>query len=277
MLLTKRICSVAPSKSTKGVDPARQAVVTEVSIFTACSSKGAKMKSLYERNGLPFFTEEEISLRDSFVSRAVMALRQSLWKQNSAFTFHRCEAPCLMPRELVNPNYEESDIFITHDGLTLRPETTLGSYLYAKDILNTHNDIKLRAPLVVWQHGRSFRREQDQVLKNMRLKEFYQLEFQIIFAPTTTNDYAPSTIQNIMAMLQEFVGPCHVEDSDRLPSYSEWTKDIICDQNNMEVCSISSRKDLDGFKVLEVAIGTDRVVYNHHLNHYVKDLTKAEA
>lgn len=225
------------------------------------------MKTLYEKNGLPFFSEEEIAIRDMFVSRAVMALRLSLMKQNSAFGFHRCEAPCLMPRELVNPNYDEADIFVTHDGLTLRPETTLGSYLYAKELLNTHNDIKVRPPMVVWQHGRSFRREQDQVLKNMRLKEFYQLEFQIIYSPSTKNDYAPSTIEDVRSMIQEFVGPCRVENSDRLPSYSESTKDIVCEQNGMEVCSISVRNDLEGYKVLEVAIGTDRIVYNHQLQY----------
>lgn len=225
------------------------------------------MKSLYEKNGLLFFSEEEIAIRDAFMSRAVMALRLSLMRQNAAFAFYRCEAPCLMPRELVNPNYDEGDIFTTHDGLTLRPETTLGSYLYARDLLNGHNDIKVRPPMVVWQHGKSFRREQDQVLKHMRLKEFHQLEFQIIYSPSTKNDYAPNTIVDVKSVLQEFVGPCRIEDSDRLPSYSESTKDIICLQNNMEICSISVRNDLEGYKVLEVAIGTDRVIYNHKLYH----------
>jgi len=230
------------------------------------------MKSLYEKNGLPFFSEEEISIREMVVSRTVMALKQSLQRQNAAFSFHRCEAPCLMPRDLVNPNYGDDDIFVTHDGLVLRPETTKGSYLYALELLNSHNDIKVRPPLVVWQHGRSFRREQDQVLRNMRLKEFYQLEFQIIYAESTKNDYAPSTIDGVRSVLMEFVGPCRIEDSDRLPSYAEWTKDVICEQNSMEVCSISSRKDLEGFKVLEVAIGTDRMVYNHRLHHGVEIL-----
>jgi glycyl-tRNA synthetase (class II) len=44
-------------------------------------------------------------------------------------------------------------------------------------------------PIVVWQHGKSFRNEQDKTASNMRLKEFYQLEFQIIFSNTTQNDY----------------------------------------------------------------------------------------
>lgn len=235
------------------------------------------MKNLYEKNGLPFFTEEEIAIREMIVGRVTTALRLSLFKHNTAFHFHRCEAPCLMPKELVNANYGDDDVFITHDGLVLRPETTLGSYLYAQDMLNSHREMKMYPPMVVWQHGKSFRREQDQVLKNMRLKEFYQLEFQIIYSMSTKADYATSTINDVRAVLQEFIGPCRIEDSDRLPSYAEWTKDVVCEQNSMEVCSISSRKDLENLRVLEVAIGTDRMVYNYHMKNDVEALVGMDA
>lgn len=235
------------------------------------------MKNLYDRNGLIFFSEEDIAIREMIVARVLMVLRTSLLRQNSAFSFHRCEAPCLMPKEMVNANYGDEDVFGTHDDLVLRPETTKGSYLYAMELLNTHNDIKVRPPLVVWQHGRSFRREQDQVLRNMRLKEFYQLEFQIIYSESTKNDYSPSVIEDIRSVLSEFVGTCRIEDSDRLPSYSEWTKDVVREDNSMEVCSISMRKDLEGFKVLEVAIGTDRMVYNHHLQHNILVMSHEQA
>lgn len=146
--------------------------------------------------------------------------------------------------------------------LVLRPETTMGSYAYARHLLNPHNETKVMPPLVVYQHGKSFRREQDQSTKFMRLKEFYQLEFQILYSPTTKNDYSISLIPAVKAMIEDMIGSCHVEDSDRLPNYAEWTRDIICDKNNMEVCSISKRKDYEGMIVLEVAIGTDRCVYN---------------
>lgn len=146
--------------------------------------------------------------------------------------------------------------------LVLRPETTMGSYAYARHLLNPHNETKVMPPLVVYQHGKSFRREQDQSTKFMRLKEFYQLEFQILYSPSTKNDYSLSLIPAVQQMIEEMIGPCHVEDSDRLPDYAEWTRDVVCDRNNMEVCSISKRKDYEGMIVLEVAIGTDRVIYN---------------
>lgn len=146
--------------------------------------------------------------------------------------------------------------------LVLRPETTMGSYVYAKHLLNPHNDTKVKPPIVVYQHGKSFRREQDQPTKFMRLKEFYQLEFQIIYSANTFNDYSVLLIPAVCSMISNMIGPCHVEDSDRIPSYAEWTKDVICDKSGMEVCSISKRKDYEGMNVLEIAIGTDRVVYN---------------
>ena len=146
--------------------------------------------------------------------------------------------------------------------LVLRPETTMGSYAYAKHLLNPHNATKVMPPLVVYQHGKSFRREQDQPTKFMRLKEFYQLEFQIIYSQSTKHDYSLSLVPAVKQMIEDMIGPCHVEDSDRLPSYAEWTKDVICDKSGMEVCSMSKRKDFENMNVLEVAIGTDRCIYN---------------
>jgi hypothetical protein len=36
---------------------------------------------------------------------------------------------------------------------------------------------------------------------------------------------------------------CRTEISDRLPIYSEETIDVVCEDNNMEVCSMSKRND----------------------------------
>ena len=69
----------------------------------------------------------------------------------------------------------------------------MGSFEYAKNILaGGYGDIKYRAPIIIYQHGKSFRKEQDQPTKFMRLKEFYQLEFQIIFPLSTEMDYSSS-------------------------------------------------------------------------------------
>ena len=218
------------------------------------------MENLYNRNGLIFWSQEEIKLRKMFEEQFSQAIISSLRKQNSAFQMMQVEAPLLTPLEFVNKNYTTEDIW-SFDELVLRPETTAGSFEYAKFLLSGYNEIKQKPPIVVWQHGKSFRREQDQPTKFMRLKEFYQLEFQIIFSTNTANDYSLKLYPEILKTISDLIGECRIEKSDRLPDYSEETIDIVCCKNDMEVCSMSKRKDLEGYKVIEIAIGTDRCVY----------------
>lgn len=220
------------------------------------------MENLYERNGLVFWTEREIKIRrmleDYFSTNLLLALK----KLNPAFSMYQVEAPILTPRDLINKGYTEEDVYSVGSDLVLRPETTMGSYAYAKHILSGYHEIKQRMPVVVWQHGLSFRKEQDQPTKFMRLKQFYQLEFQILFSPTTANDYVSALLPALKGMMEDMIGFCRFELSDRLPDYSEETTDIIHEASDMEVCSISRRKDYEGAKVIEVAIGTDRCVYH---------------
>lgn len=220
------------------------------------------MTPLYETNGLVFWSEREILARRMIEQHIVAGLAATLKEQNRAFDFFQCEATQLTPRGLINPNYTDEDVYVLGDGLVLRPETTMGSYAFARMLLNPHAERKVRLPLVVWQHGKSFRREQDQPLTKMRLKEFYQLEFQILFDVKTANDYAVSVVPAVKALIEAFTGPCRTEPSDRLPDYAESTTDVVCERTGMEVCSISKRKDFEGARCLEVAVGTDRVV--HH-------------
>ena len=227
------------------------------------------MEQLYGVNGLIFWTEREIGARRMVESHLVQAVKDSLKSMNRAWDFFQVDAPILTPAEFVNKNYSTDDMFVTGStagveindpGLIARPETTMGSYAYAKHLLNPHNETKVRMPLAVWQHGKSFRREQDQPTKFMRLKEFYQLEFQYLYDPKTGMDYAVRLIPAVYEAVQQLVGECKVVDSDRLPDYSERTVDIEHVASGMELCSISARKDFEGSKVLEVAVGTDRVV-----------------
>lgn len=221
------------------------------------------MENLYNSNGLVFWSEEEIRIREMLKQHFVSAVTINLKTQNSGFEVVQVEAPILTPVQHINKNYTFEDVWCFNaEALTLRPETTMGSYLAIEHLLNKHNERRMRLPLCVWQHGKSFRREQDQPTKFMRLKEFYQLEFQIAYSPTTANDYSVKLTTAVLSAVGEMLGDCHMENSDRLPDYSEQTLDIIVDRSNMEVCSISKRKDFPSAKILEVAIGTDRCVYN---------------
>lgn len=211
-----------------------------------------------------FWSEQEIELRDSFVRNIKLSLEYELKKVNRAFEFIRVEASQITPDEFINEWYTDEDVFRLWDWLTLRPETTMGSYEYAKILLNPHNKPKYQMPLVVRQHWKSFRREQDKTITNMRLKEFYQLEFQIIYSESTDQDYHSIVVNVVEDIITRMIWDCYVVPSDRLPDYSLKTTDIQMDDNDMEVCSISLRKDYMWARVVEVAIGTDRLVYNYN-------------
>jgi glycyl-tRNA synthetase len=126
---------------------------------------------------------------------------------------------------------------------------------------------------VVWQAGKSFRREIEQPTKHCRFKEFYQQEFQCIYTSTTKNDYHAKVAPKIESAISRLIGlPTRLVDSDRLPEYSLKTLDVEVNNGDkwMEVCSISLRNDFVGPKtdvtylVLEIAIGLDRLVYNYY-------------
>lgn len=220
------------------------------------------MENLYEVNGLIFWSEEEIRLRNMIQDHIVSAISINLKAQNRGFELFQVEAPLITPKQFINKNYADGDMFVIDERFVLRPETTMGSYQALTSLISPHNDRKVKPPLVVWQHGKSFRREQDQPTKYMRLKEFYQLEFQIAYSLSTANDYSINFIPAINKTISDLIGPCRIEPSDRIPDYSESTTDIICEKSNMEVCSISKRKDFPSLKILEVAVGTDRCVFN---------------
>jgi histidyl-tRNA synthetase len=117
---------------------------------------GATMRfDLYNRNGLVFWTEKEIKLRRMIEDYLVMELKEVLLECNRAFDFVQVEAPILTPVEMINKNYTHEDYFqilksednFKSDYLALRPETTMGSYRYARYLLD--HQTRHRMPLVV--------------------------------------------------------------------------------------------------------------------------------
>ena len=236
------------------------------------------MLSLYDANGLVHWTERDIRVRESAVTHLSAEVSATLKSINPAWDIRRVEAPLLVPRAMISEAYGDEDIFVQqrlseHDHeLVLRPETTPSTYVYMTHLLASH--AKVRLPLCVWQAGKSFRREQDQATKHVRLKEFWQMEFQCAYAADTANDYHGAVLEPVRRMLAGVTRlPTRIVPSDRLPAYSEITMDVEVDNGDkwMEVASISRRTDFPAIKsgsreieakVLEIAIGLDRCVYN---------------
>lgn len=238
------------------------------------------MINLYTTNGLMFWSKLEIDYRNFVKQTFTNEIEAILRGENRAWRFFEIEAPLLVPRKLINSNYTNEDVWAQENNeeeLVLRPETTPSSYAYACYLLNSN---LILPPFCILQSGKSFRREQDQVTKNMRLKEFYQQEFQCIYAADTLNDYQEKVLEPLREKFEKLIGkPARIVESERLPSYSIKTMDIEVDNGDkwMELCSISKRTDFPQkvklntktginekeLLVLEIAIGLDRCVYNY--------------
>lgn len=202
------------------------------------------------RNGLVSYNETDILRRDSLVKLLNNAVQNAARALNPAVKFFQVETPLLIPTELISQEHDGD--FYNFGELSLRPETTKGSYHIAKEIIVQKG--KKYLPICVWQVGKSFRLEQTKPLTKMRLKEFYQMEYQFIMGDSTMADWPTHMESSIASLLG-----AEIVDSDRLPSYSIQTHDLEIE--NVEVASCSLRNDFeDGFKVYEMAFGVDRLL-----------------
>lgn len=241
--------------------------------------------ALYNIGGLRFWSEEEIEFRELLTSRLKTVMYDTLTRLNAAWKFARVEGPVLAPRDRINPNYGDDDLFVTNheaggQAMCLSPETTDTSYVYARYLMDKHDDKRWRyPPLCVWQVRKSFRRENTDgaTWGKLRANDFYQLEFQCIYSTKTAADYKAPVIEALLREMNRFFeGEARVVVSDRLPSYSKDTKDlevwhkstVTGLQMYREVASISTRTDFgEGFEVLEVAFGLDRLVEIANINN----------
>ncbi|RUM43225.1 MAG: hypothetical protein DSY80_05970 [Desulfocapsa sp.] len=208
--------------------------------------------------------------RQHLQERIVFVVKHILRQTNPAWRFFQCETPILTPADYISDEYVSgNDVYNTNDmaagqGVYLRPETTAGSYAYMDWLLNQP---KRKLPLCVWQAGKSFRKETNDgaSAKKLRFNEFWQLEFQCVYAEGTKADYQARMVLGLAAEVEVMTGiRTRTVDSDRLPSYSTKTMDIEMRDNEnkrwVEIASISTRKDNQHGPVLEIAIGLDRLV-----------------
>lgn len=227
-------------------------------------------ESLYAIGGLRFWNQREILLREQAIQSLSHTMERALTGINTAWTFHRMEGPLLTPRNYISPAYDEGDIFMLDAMLgeqkaALRAETTASSYLYAQHLLKRGDT---RLPTCIWQAGKSFRRETQDGARasTLRYNEFYQCEFQCLYAANTKADYRAVVEPAIADAIRRITlsNETRIIPSDRLPDYSQQTSDVEVMFNGKwkEMCSISTRTDFpqENVIVLEVAVGLDRLI-----------------
>jgi glycyl-tRNA synthetase len=216
---------------------------------------------------LPMWNERQLEARDAAQLHLVSTVKRALTGVNRAWTFERVEAPVLIPRDMLSAEYSDDDIWATGVSLAgqqmvLRPETTPGTYAAIRAMYPRIEALK--PPRCFWQVAKSFRREKQSTASRLRFFEFTQLELQCLFTADTKADYRDAVMGPLESVLSYLCRKPHsrIVDSDRLPSYSESTLDIEALHLGhwREVASVSYRTDFPPFRVLEIAIGLDRVV-----------------
>lgn len=215
---------------------------------------------------LRFWNEAEIEHRERAQTAIVSAVRSNLTNTNRAWSFQRMEGPLLTPRDFLSNDYSDEDIWITpvtiaDRQIVLRAETTASTYAYARQ---NFSHKKLKLPACFWQVGKSFRREKTATASKLRFFEFYQLELQCLYSIDTMADYRAKLLPELTDTISWLTrSEARIVDSDRLPAYSESTKDIEVKYRGewREMASVSIRTDFaEDVRNLEVAVGLDRIV-----------------
>lgn len=243
-------------------------------------------------NGLIYYDEADIEAREFLISFISRELRDAMRQLNRGIDFMRVETPCLIPQEIAEPHIKadfplwnvsdrKADLKAdTQDRLWLRPESTHCTYAMFREFFRDTLRLKKVLPLCLWQVGLSFRVEQDKTFRNLRFKQFYQMEFQLAYADGTMANYHSHAVKSVTELLCKLfpqwaeadqqmgnmgsISSVELEDEDEIPFYSERTTDIyVLDR---EVVAISTRKDFE-YPILEISCGLDRLlaIFRQHV------------
>lgn len=217
-------------------------------------------------NSTVSWNEFEITRRESLIKEIPILLLKTWREINSAVKIERCETPILTPAKYLQSHIDNEFNLITTDKseLFLRPETTAGTFEIMEQKFPNKEQIQKQLPFCLWQVGCSFRDETNSETMRatkLRLKQFYQIEFQLF---ASQGSKAPYLEEALKALIKQYGGFAMAPDS--LPHYSEKTIDWGFGENggfgenNLEVAGLSVRKDWPHGMVFEVAIGLDRLV-----------------
>lgn len=212
------------------------------------------MRALFS-NATVAWDEREIEEREALI-RTIPALLRSAWNAlNPAIAWHRVETPILTPAAELQGHIEQQFELLETSRGYLRPETTAGTIAAFHAMYPQVQQRMKRLPVCVWQVGKSFRDEakgETMRVGKLRLREFWQMEFQLFTASNTAAKY----IDTALAALCARHGGEIIVAAD-LPHYSRRTLDW--EMGGLEVAGCSERTDWPDGVIHEVAIGLDRL------------------
>ena len=210
-------------------------------------------------NATVSWNEFEIARRESLIREIPLLLIDTWRTLNPAMKMERCESPILVPREKLASHIATGFDLLevkSDRNLFLRPETTVGTYEVFNQKFPDKTQMKKYLPYCMWQVGCSFRDEKradTMRASQLRLIQFYQMEFQLFTSHGTKAPYIEKALETLTT---RFGGT--VVSAAELPHYSEKTLDWQL--SDLEVAGCSIRKDWEHGIVFEIAIGLDRLV-----------------
>lgn len=207
-------------------------------------------------NATVMWTEREIAERDALVPVIYQTILEAWTSLNPAVRFCRVETPILTPANMLSGHVAEGFPMLDTKCGVLRPETTAGCIAAFHALFPNESQRRKRLPFCVWQVGKSFRNEansESMRASRLRLREFYQAEFQLFTSQGTQADYVGASLA---ALAARFGGIKVVPDD--LPHYSASTTDWEID--GVEVAGCSVRNDWPEGVLFEVSVGLDRLL-----------------
>jgi glycyl-tRNA synthetase (class II) len=218
------------------------------------------MKQMYS-NATVYWNEQEIEEREAITKIIYQILKKTWTRLNPAVKFCRIETPILTPESYLKGHTDEGFPMIQTEHGYLRPEIAGGCFQAFFDIFPQENQRNKLLPICIWQTGKSFRDEKTSDTmraSKLRLREFWQLEFELICAESTKANYMERGIEAIQTRFSNMGNENYLEEPTDLPHYS--IKTIDWHINKLEVAGCSIRNDLPGYQIHEISIGLDRLL-----------------
>jgi len=153
-------------------------------------------------NATVLWTEREIEERDALIRLIAVIVRDAWQALNPAVTMIRVETPILTPAEHLGGHIKAGFELLGTERGYLRPETTAGTFAAFGAMFPQQAQRVKRLPMCLWQAGKSFRDEahgETMRATKLRLREFWQQEFQLFCRPDTKADYIGAALEALTA------------------------------------------------------------------------------
>lgn len=203
----------------------------------------------------------------------------SQWRKHVSYDALELEFPLLVPRKILEDSghlkqFGNQVFEIENETLCLRPEAAIAVFTHMSDLKNRY--LKKKENLCIAQYGRAFRNQSTTRDRHYRLREFDQMEIQILAdaasAPADFFRAYDARLQNFFKALNLAVHAQAVQ-AQKLPHYSLGTVDYYftdpSSRDSIELGCLSNRgnhdlKDLralkQGYVIYECSLGLTRIV-----------------